>query len=556
MTENELHKLLLEKYPIENDNVEYKEFSNLKHSVSWDKGSIISYVSAFANWEWWKLIIWIEDEILKIKWIKKFAWYTIFNIKERILWNVFNLNSEKFEIIEIITSDTKKIIWIFDIPKHEPRKIVNANWKEYQRMWDNIIFLKEERRNYILSEDLEKIDWSGLTCKWTKIEDLDDLAIRYIREKLFQITNNKDFLEKKLINLLNYLWLLNNNIPNNTCILFLWKKEISDKFIKERNKISWKYTDVKNNIVERLNLEEQSWPIILTLEKIKNSINRFNTTLKDIDLFRTEVKQYDNDVIEELLVNGLVHRDWNILLWNEIVQTPDYLDFRNPWIFKPELNDVLLKNYWWEYLNPTMCNFFQQLWLMEKERWGLKLVYETQLKRWLKVLITKLEKRVDFRLNWKIQDEKFAKLVLWKSDIILEELLVLDEIVSWKTKLDYFDEYLIEKLLNKWLIEIRWTRYKKIYLSEIFSQKLWKTWDYIKKKWLEKQQMNMLIFNHIEKFWQIQLKDVKDMFQELTIDRQKKLLANLKKDNKISLIKNWKRSDWYYQKKDSSINKN
>ena len=37
---------------------------------------------------------------------------------------------------------------------------------------------------------------------------------------------------------------------NNTCILFLWKTEISDKYIKERNKISWKYVDSKNDIEE------------------------------------------------------------------------------------------------------------------------------------------------------------------------------------------------------------------------------------------------------------------------------------------------------------------
>lgn len=546
MNEEELHKYLKFNFPVENDKIEYKEFYNLKHSVSWNIWSINSYISGFSNSEWWKLIIWIEDKTLKIKWIKEFSWYDLENIKQRILWNVFNINSEKFKISEIKTSDTWKIIWIFDIPKHEPRKIVNSNWKEYQRMWDNLIFLTENRRDFILSENLEKIDWSWLSCIGSKIEDLDIIAINYIRQKLFQITNNKDFLEKELINLLNYLWLLNNNIPNNTSILFLWKKEISDKFIKERNKISWKYTDEKNNIVERLNLEEQSWPLILTLEKIKNSINRFNSTLKDIDLFRSEVRQYNEDVIEELLVNWLVHRDWNILLWNEIIQTPDYLEFRNPWFFKPDLNDVLLKNYWEEYLNPTMCNFFQHLWLMEKERWWLKLVYKTQLKRWLKVLITKLEKRVDFRLNWKIENEHFAKLVLLNSDILLEELLILDEIVSWKTKLESFDNNLIERLVENWLIEIRWTRYKKIYLSEILSKTIWKTGDYIKKKWLEKKQMNMLILNHIEKFWKIQLKDVKDMFPELSIDRQKNLLRSLKNDWEIKLIKEWKRENWYY----------
>lgn len=82
-----------------------------------------------------------------------------------------------------------------------------------------------------------------------------------------------------------------------------------------------------------------------------------------------------------MLVNSLAHRDWEIPMWNEIIQTPDQLEIRNPGKFRAQLDSVLLKNYVREYAYPILCEFLTKIKLMERERRGLEKVYNIQLRK-------------------------------------------------------------------------------------------------------------------------------------------------------------------------------
>ncbi|MEN9443639.1 MAG: hypothetical protein RIS47_529, partial [Bacteroidota bacterium] len=74
MTEQELEAYLFQKFPIENELCEWKEFSNLKHFVRGKEGEdVISYISAMSNMEGGSLIIGIEDKSFKIIGIQDFA---------------------------------------------------------------------------------------------------------------------------------------------------------------------------------------------------------------------------------------------------------------------------------------------------------------------------------------------------------------------------------------------------------------------------------------------------------------------------------------------------
>jgi len=542
MLEKELQNYIKLHFPKENKNIEHKKFSSLKNNISWKgKEDVISYIAWISNVEGGFLILWVEDETINIKWIKKFAWFTIENIKQRILWNTLNLDSEKFDVIEYKTDDTSKIVWVFEIPKHNPRKIVIAHNKKYQRMGDTLEYMTPEKEIEILNEPLIKIDWSSLVCEWTTLEDLDENAVTYLREKLKEAKKDDKWLNMSLKNLLNSIWLLTDDIPNNTCILFLWKTSISDKYIKERNKISWKYVDSKNDIEERMSIEEQKAPLILTLERIKHNINRFNTYLKDIDLFRTDIRQYDEKAtIEELLINSLAHRDWTINFWNEIIQTPISLEFRNPWIFRADLEKVLKENQSKEYLNPTMSEFFLHLNLMEKERWWLQKAYSAQLRKWTTIRFFQRENRVDFIVSWRIENEDFAKLVFKRTDIELDDLLLLDKIASWKIRLwTDINKDQARDLKEKWYIEINWQR-KICNFSKELAEKLWITWKRHKYNKFTKSQEEAEILNFLKENWEWKTADFTQIFEwkKYTYDMVYNIVRRLKKKDLIE--KKWK----------------
>jgi predicted HTH transcriptional regulator len=179
--------------------------------------------------------------------------------------------------------------------------------------------------------------------------------------------------------------------------------------------------------------------------------------LQDIDLFRNDITQYDQKVIEEMIVNAVVHRDWDINLWIEVVQTPISLEIRNPGKFRANLDGVLLKNKRPEYLNPNLADFFKKIHLMEKEGGGLKKVYSTQIKKGLSIRLEfdneSANPRVDFLLSGKVKNIAFARFMFMSKDLTQNQVVILDKINSGKNKLEKditVEEYLlVEKLVVK-----------------------------------------------------------------------------------------------------------
>ena len=179
MTEKELQKYILERFPKENESCEWKRFTNLTHDVSGRKGDdIISYVSAIANMEGGSLIIGVEDKTLNIIGINNFHDYTPENLPARLLGNCPNLVTEGLYVEHHITSDTGKTVWIIHISKHAPRKPIMAHKQPWQRIGDNLAKLTPEREAAILNEPLSNIeDWSAAIVSGATIEDLDRAAI-------------------------------------------------------------------------------------------------------------------------------------------------------------------------------------------------------------------------------------------------------------------------------------------------------------------------------------------------------------------------------------------
>ena len=95
----------------------------------------------------------------------------------------------------------------------------------------------------------------------------------------------------------------------------------------DRGQITWRYEDRNNGIVER-----KTWtvPLILHFDSVIDEIQRFNTPIVDTTLFRKDLRQYEYKALRELLFNAVVHRDWTINQWIEIVQTPKSIKFINP----------------------------------------------------------------------------------------------------------------------------------------------------------------------------------------------------------------------------------
>lgn len=300
-------------------------------------------------------------------------------------------------------------------------------------------------------------DWSAQAPEGSSVEWIDSKAFEYLKSKYFDIVENKN-KQLDTIQLLNTLSLLNeNNKPNNSCLLFIGRSEIVKKIFKDRNKITWIYKDELNNIEERLSVDQENIPFIFSIQNILDKINKFNTTLQDIDLFRSDVSQYDQKITEEMIVNAIVHRDWGINFWIEVVQTPISLEIRNPGKFRADLDKVLLENKRPEYLNPILADFLKKMHLMEKEGGGLKKAYTTQIRKGLSIKLRydneNHNPRVDFILSGKVNDIAFARFMFISKDLTQDQVVILDKINAGKNILNRDitkDEYsLVQNLVVK-----------------------------------------------------------------------------------------------------------
>jgi len=280
----------------------------------------------------------------------------------------------------------------------------------------------------------KSVDWSGIVPDGSSLDWIDQKAFEYIRRKFFEIPENK---EKQLnnIQLLNALSLIDSgNKPNNTCLLFIGNSIAAKKVFGDRNKITWTYRDELNGIEERLSVDDENRPLIFGIQNVLDKINKFNTTLQDLDLFRNDVFQYDSKVIEEMIINAVAHRDWNINLWIEVVQTPISLEIRNPGKFRADLNMVLLENKRPEYLNPNLADFAKAMHLMEKEGGGLKKSYVAQGRKGLSIRHRFDNEsdtpRVDFILSGKVKDTAFARFMFVSKNLSQDQVVILDKINS------------------------------------------------------------------------------------------------------------------------------
>jgi predicted HTH transcriptional regulator len=338
MTEQELKKYLQTEFPQENEACEWKEYKSLKHSFSGTSGNdIISYVSALANMEGGSLVIGIEDNTHNIIGIQDFNNHTAQNIRLRILSKCPNLDSEHFTIEDIETSDSKKKVWIFHIPKHLARRPVSAHERYWQRVDDSLVELRKERLEAILKEPIfTNDDWSAQIVQNATLDDLEPKAIEKARKE-YKEKNPRKAIECDTwddITFLNKAKITLQGKITNTALLLLGKEEASHFLSPAVAKISWILKD-ENNV--ELDYEHFGIPFLLSssevFSRIRNLTYRY---IKDNSLFPTEIKMYDAFVIREALHNCIAHQDYNLQGRITVVEKPDELLFSNLGEFIPK----------------------------------------------------------------------------------------------------------------------------------------------------------------------------------------------------------------------------
>lgn len=436
MTEIELQYYLKTNYPLENEKCEWKEFKSLKNAVSARAGDdVISYISAISNMQGGHLIIGIQDQTLKIVGIQDFASYTIEDIRFRINGNITNLNIEEFNVQEFKTSDTKKVIWVFHIPKHQFRLPVYAHKKTWQRIDDNLVEMTKARLDAILTQVQANEDWSKVIIPEATIEDLDQDAIGKARIE-FKKRNPKysdDVDHWNDIDFLNKAKLIIKGKITRTSLILLGKEE-SEHFLDSSVKIRWNLKTLDN---QDKDFEIFSIPFLLSIDEVFKKIRNLKYRyLRDGTLFPDEVLRYEPFSIRESLNNAIAHQDYSKGARINVVEfEDDHLIFSNYGSFLPKsVEDVVLSDTPEEvYRNPFLVEAMKNLDMIETQGGGIRKIFNFQKQRFFPLPDYNFDdNKVKVTITGKILDENFARILIKNSKLTLNEIILLDKVQKRK----------------------------------------------------------------------------------------------------------------------------
>ena len=326
---NVLREYLLATYPAENEACEWKEFKFLKHAVSGAKADdIISYVSALANVNGGQLVIGVKDTTLDIVGIQEFSGYTKETICPRIVGNCTHLNSEKFRVEEFVSTDTRKTVWVFHVPKHAFRLPVYAHGHPWQRLGDQLVPMRPERLDAILLEATEHGDWSAGILEAASASDLDEGAINTAREKFKEKNKSQPWLAQidrwDTLTFLDKAKLTAHGKITRAALLLLGKPEAEHFLSPSVAQITWK-----------LDTEEKAYehfgpPFILTTTDILRRVrNPSQKLFPNNQLLAVEIPKYETRTILEGLHNCIAHQDYERCARVLVTESLDRLIFEN-----------------------------------------------------------------------------------------------------------------------------------------------------------------------------------------------------------------------------------
>ena len=498
MTQLEFQQYLLREYPQENARCEWKEFKNLKNSFCGDeKDDVISYVSAIANMEGGFLVIGVHDKTLEIVGTDTYNYdrqKAILRLTDRCA----NLSSEGLDIMEYITSDTQKKVWVIRIPKHLPKRPVYAHDKAWQRIEDSLVELTPERLNAILDEPLfTGSDWSAEIVPNATIDDLDEVAIAKARVMFKKVHSRIPAEEVNAWSVPEFLSnagvMIDGGITR-AAIILLGKPVSVFKLRPAVVRVTWSLRDEKQDVVD---YEHFTAPFILTVDQILAKVR--NLTMREMPggtLFPDGMQQYDDYSVREILHNCIAHQDYTLQERINLVENPGFLYYANGGSFIPGTVQKALATHGPQrhYRNECLCNAMVNFNMIDIVGRGIRKIFNQQWERRFPMPdyeIDAAKKEVAVRLYGNAINEKYTKLLKENKDLSFEDCLLLDAV----QKGHQLNEVDAKNLLSRGLIEVQDDQY---YISLDVARKTKQVPEYTRTKGLERDKLKQMVLQFVQ----------------------------------------------------------
>jgi len=220
-------------------------------------------------------------------------------------------------------------VLIAHIPPRPVGKMMKFEGVPLMRVGESLRNMSDEEMFAILSE--QEPDFSAKVCEGISIADLDEAAIKKMKERYARKQKNPGFLQLSTEQVLTDLKLLENGKLNYAALVLLAKKEVIHAKLPQ-SKTIWEFRNSEAQI-HHDSREVIDEPLFIAIDSIWKLINQPTLNRKypvQSGAYIFDLYDFNEEVIREAVLNAIAHRDYTITSEAVVKQYPNKITITNP----------------------------------------------------------------------------------------------------------------------------------------------------------------------------------------------------------------------------------
>jgi len=304
------------------DKVEFKEAKN-QYAYNSSRKSVLGYTVAFANEKGGYLVFGLEDA-----YPHNVCGSKAFQDREgQLEQDVYRDTGVRIQT-EVSYEGVNRVL-VIKIPSRPVGKPLYFDDVPLMRVGDRLDRMSEEMYLSIIQE--QEPDFSAKVCEGISIADLDEEAIKKMKESYARKQKNPGFLQLSTEQVLTDLKLLDNGKLNYAALILLAKKdEIHAKLPQSKTIWEFRNSEAQIHHDSRVVIDE---PLFIAIDSIWKLINQPTLNKKypvQSGAYLFDLYDFNEEVIREAVLNAIAHRDYTITSEVVIKQYPNKITIANP----------------------------------------------------------------------------------------------------------------------------------------------------------------------------------------------------------------------------------
>lgn len=232
------------------------------------------------------------------------------------------------EIYELYDEENRRVL-VIEVPSRPIGKVFKFEDVPLMRVGEELKPMSDAMYLKILQES--EPDFSEKICEGLTLEDLDEEAIRVMKQGYAQRWNKPEFVSTPTLQVLHDFALINKDGQlTNAALILLGKSEAIHKHLY-CNRVTVEYR-LYHSMIEYTARQEFQEPLVLMVDSVWNYINQpaSNPLQHYNDGFRIgDIPAFNREVVREAILNACCHRVMYIQSDVVIKQYPDQLIITN-----------------------------------------------------------------------------------------------------------------------------------------------------------------------------------------------------------------------------------